>query len=54
MSDAVEVKPVSYKLEGTKLVVSVDANKDGQPVLVLQLDMLEAFDEVGGLFKPKA
>jgi hypothetical protein len=49
-----EAKPVTLKIEGTKLVVAVDSNKDGQPVLTLNLDLLEVFDEVGGLFKPKA
>lgn len=41
-----EVKVISYKVEGSKLVIAVDPNKDGQPVLKLELDALEAFNEI--------
>jgi hypothetical protein len=42
-----EKKVVSYKVEGSKLIIEVDPNKDGQSVLKLELDALEAFNEIG-------
>lgn len=41
-----ENKSVDYKFNGTQLVITVDPNKDGQPVLTLTLEMAEIPDEV--------
>jgi hypothetical protein len=41
-----EAKSVSYVFEGTKLIITVDPNKDGQPVLSLTIEMSEIPDEV--------
>lgn len=42
---------VNYKFEGTNLLVSVDSNKDGQPVLSLTIDLAEIADEVFAALK---
>ena len=41
-----ENKAVDMKFEGTKLIVSVDPNKDGTPVIVVMVDLMESPDEV--------
>ena len=44
--DNMEAKSVDYKFEGTKLIVTVDPNKDGQAVLTVVLEIAEIPDEV--------
>jgi hypothetical protein len=46
-----ELKAVEVKFEGSKLVIIADPNKDGQPVLKLELELAEAADEVLAAFK---
>lgn len=46
-----ENKAVSFKIEGGLLIISVDSNKDGQPLLETRLFLEEVPDEVLGLFK---
>ncbi len=41
-----EVKSVDYKFDGTKLIINVDPNKDGQSVITLTIEMAEIPDEV--------
>lgn len=41
-------KVVDFKFELTKLVLKIDSDKDGQPLLELTVDLGEAFDEVKG------
>lgn len=41
-----DVKVVKYVVEGTKLIVTVDPNKDGAPVLKLELSITEVFNEI--------
>jgi hypothetical protein len=41
-----EFKAVSYEFEGTKMVVKVDPNKDGEAVLKIEIDLKEVPDEV--------
>lgn len=41
-----EAKAVELKFEGSKLIVVVDPNKDGQAVLKLELELAEIPDEV--------
>jgi len=48
-----EAKAVEMKFEGTKMVWSVDPNKDGQPVLTLMVDLMEIPDEVMSLIAAK-
>ena len=49
-----EGKVVSYRLVGAKLVISVDPDKDGNAVLEVSLDALEAFNEIASLLGKKA
>ena len=42
-----EVKAISFKREGAKLKVVIDSDKDGEAVLELEIDSLEALDEAG-------
>lgn len=39
-------KAVEVKFEGSKLLVVVDPNKDGQPVLKVEVELAEIPDEV--------
>jgi hypothetical protein len=39
-------KKVSYSFEGTKLIVKVDLNGDGEPVISLAIDIKEIPEEV--------
>ena len=41
-----ETNAVDYKFNGTQLIVTVDPNKDGQPVVTLTIEMAEIPDEV--------
>jgi hypothetical protein len=45
-----EAKKVEFKVEGTKFVILVDTNQDGQPLLTISLDMTEVPDEIMALF----
>lgn len=44
---------VDYKFEGTNLIVNVDGNDDGQPVLSLTLSLAEIPDEILSLISSK-
>ena len=46
-------KAVDFKFEGSTLVVTVDKNKDGQPVLTLNIDMAEIPDEIWSAMNKK-
>lgn len=46
-----ENKMVDFKIEDGKFIISLDANKDGEPVLFLSLDLKEVPDEIVSLFK---
>ncbi len=48
-----EAKAVEMKFEGSKLVLALDPNKDGGPVLTLVLDLMEIPDEVMSLIAAK-
>jgi len=39
-------KAVDFRFEGSKLIVVVDPNKDGEPVLSVELELAEIPDEV--------
>jgi hypothetical protein len=41
-----EKKMIDFKFEDGKFVLSVDPNKDGEPVLFLALDVKEVPDEI--------
>lgn len=42
---------VDYSFEGTKLIVTVDPNKDGQAVVSVTIDLSEVADELLGALK---
>lgn len=46
-------KVVEFKFEGTKAIVKLDTDRDGEPLLELELDLMESFDEVSGLVAKK-
>ena len=46
-----ENKILSMELKDGKLVISVDSNKDGEPVLSVSVDILEVPDELMKLLK---
>jgi len=46
-------KFVKLKLELTKLLISIDTDRDGEKVLELEIDLGEAFSEAKGLFTKK-
>ena len=48
-----ENKIVDFKFEGSKLIINVDPNKDGEVVLSVSLDMAEIPDEVASFFAKK-
>jgi hypothetical protein len=48
-----ENKAIEFKFEGAKLLISVDPNKDGGPVLSLTVDLAEIPDEVFSLISAK-
>jgi len=41
-----EPKAIEFKIEDAKLIVIVDPNKDGQPVIHLSVDLAEVPDEI--------
>lgn len=47
-------KVVSYKLEGANLVIGVDPNGDGEAVLEVKVNGMEALQEIMALFGKKA
>lgn len=48
-----EVKAVDFKFEGSKLLVTLDPNKNGKVVLSLVLDLAEVPSEVLALISKK-
>jgi hypothetical protein len=46
-SDSVEIeaKSVKISMEGSKIIIKVDANKDGEEFLLVEADLAEGFDE---------
>ncbi len=44
-------KVVSFDFNLTKLVVKIDTDKDGEPLMELEIDLAEALDETGLLKK---
>ena len=48
-----EFKVVAFSVVDSKLSITVDTNKDGQPVLTVLLDIAEVPDEVAALFAKK-
>ena len=46
-----EGKVVAFKMEGSKLVLQIDSNKDGQPLMTLTLELSEVADELFSLLK---
>lgn len=49
-----EAKIVDVKFEGSKLSVTVDPNKNGQPVVEIKIDLGEALSEVTSVISKKA
>lgn len=47
---AVEGKVVELKIEDGKLMLRVDSNKDGQPLLTMALELSEVADEALAFF----
>jgi len=47
----VEVKLLTLKIEGTKILASIDSDKDGEPVATIEADLLEGYEEVAASFK---
>lgn len=43
------VKSATVKFEGTKLIVVVDSDKDGEALLTLSADLFEGLEETGAL-----
>jgi hypothetical protein len=41
-----ENKAVEFSFEGSKLKIIADPNKDGQPVITLEIEMAEIPDEI--------
>ena len=48
-----EIKATEMKLEDGHLVILVDPNKNGKPVLKVILDIAEVPSEIAELFKKK-
>jgi hypothetical protein len=46
-----EAQVVDVKFEGAKVVVTVDPNKDGSPLVKVELDLLQIPAEVKELIK---
>ena len=40
-----------FSIEDGRLVIAVDMNEDGQALVRIELDLAEALDEFGALFK---
>jgi hypothetical protein len=48
-----ENKAVDFTFDGSKLMIVVDPNKDGEPVLRLEIELAEIPDEVMSLLVAK-
>ena len=48
-----DIKVVTLKIEDQQLIIRVDANKDGEAVLEVRVNILEVPDEVISLLKKK-
>jgi hypothetical protein len=46
-----ESNAVSIKFEGAKVIINVDPNKDGSPLVKVELDLLQIPSEVKDLIK---
>ena len=46
-----ENKAIDFQVENGNIVIKVDSNRDGQPLLVLSIAMSEIPDEVFALIK---
>lgn len=46
-----EKKAVSFKIVDSKLLVEVDPNKNGTPVIKLELDLVEVPSEIVAVIK---
>jgi hypothetical protein len=46
-----EKKALEFKIDGGKLVISLDTNKDGEPVCTFAVDLAEVPDEVLAVIK---
>lgn len=47
-------KVVDFKFSGTKLTLKIDTDRDGEPLLELELDLAESFDEVASAVTKKS
>ena len=43
------VKLAAFEFQGSKLVILLDTDKDGTPLMALDIDLMEAFDEIKDL-----
>ena len=41
----IEAKSIKVSMEGSKIILKVDTNKDGEEVLMLEADLAEGLDE---------
>jgi hypothetical protein len=48
-----EKKMIDFKFEDGKMILSVDPNKDGEPVLFLMIDAAEVPDEIVSIISKK-
>lgn len=46
----VKAKKVEFGVEGSKFVVKVDPNADGEALLKVELDLTEVPDEIAAIF----
>jgi hypothetical protein len=44
-------KLVTFKLDGLKIIISIDGDQDGQPSVVGQIDLSEVIAEALGMVK---
>lgn len=51
MTDVIEKKMLDFEIKDGKLILSVDPNKDGEPVVFLSVDLKEVPDEIVSAFK---
>lgn len=48
-----ENKAVNFRFDGSKLLIDVDPNRDGGPVVKLEIDLMEIPDEIMSLITKK-
>jgi hypothetical protein len=48
-----ENQAVKFEFEGSKLLIAVDPNRDGGPVVKVEIDLMEIPDEVMSLISAK-